>query len=245
MLPFNQCPTLQEDGFCLLPGHFSPAEIDDLNGLLAPCLATTAKPSSRTTWKDWDIHAGVPLVDAGRIMDICRGGLEPIANKLFSNIHPFSWQGCQLTQTFAGDAAVERHIDGLHLEEQQGPNAYTALFVVHLSDVPSLDVGNFRVWQGSHKLAEQKLAAAGAGMSKVDAHRILSALSGQDADGETQLEGPRGSVVIMNYLTQHGTARHLGAAPRLALYFRIKTALTAPGADYDFRKLSNAWHEWQ
>ena len=95
------------------------------------------------------------------------------------------------------------------------------------------------------KKMESPVAAAGAGMSKVDAHRILSALSGQDADGETQLEGPRGSVVIMNYLTQHGTARHLGAAPRLALYFRIKTALTAPGADYDFRKLSNAWHEWQ
>ena len=144
------------------------------------------------------------------------------------------------SKTNDAPANVSIHVDALYPEQGLPIVRYTFCAGVILSEVSTVNRGNFLAFPGTHRLISEKFRAGGP-----------DALRGGIAKNITlpkpvQVKGKPGDVVLFHFQTAHDKARNDGPEIRYMAYFRFWhiDAWLDKSPEYLNRALTDIWLEW-
>jgi len=112
---------------------------------------------------------------------------------------------------------------------------FTALVGVYLSDVTTVDAGNFTVWPGSHHLYEDYFRVHGP-------QSLLEGMPSVALPEPVQVRARPGDAVISHYQLGHSIAPNLSPHVRYAVYFRFSRH-GHEAVRWDC--MTDIWREWQ
>ena len=133
------------------------------------------------------------------------------------------------------------HIDGLGTGVNGIPKgtyrrSFTVLCVVLLSDLPQLNMGNFTVFPGSHRLAEAHFKQHG--------HEGLhsGSLDIEGLEAAEQIMGKPGDVLFAHHMLLHCGAVNFSPFVRYAIILRFRHKGCG---DFAERAFTDMWREWE
>lgn len=130
------------------------------------------------------------------------------------------------------------HIDGMyspHNGVTKGDYAtFSALAGVLLSDLPSTEMGNFRVWPGSHRTYERYFQENGV-------EKFLEGPPDVDLGEPLQITGQAGDAVICHFQLGHSAMVNLSPFIRYGVFFRLKHR---DHAEHPSEVLADIWRDW-
>lgn len=128
------------------------------------------------------------------------------------------------------------HLDGMYTPTngvKEGTiSNFTALVGVLLSDLPTINAGNFTVWPGTHHLYEQYFKEHGP-------ESLLKGMPPVTLPEPLQITGKAGDAVLVHYHIAHGIAANVSPNIRYACFFRLLHA------EHEWRApMTNIWMHW-
>lgn len=174
-----------------------------------------------------------------------RSALLPIFESLFGEGNLQKIPGAQIPLRFPGHGSqttrqLGGHLDGIGtglngIPKGEYTRGFTALAVVLLSDLPEPWRGNFTVWPGSHRTAEDYF-------KHTDPDILKQGRPTYDLPREpVQITGKAGDVCISHHMIWHAAAPNHGPDIRYAAIFRAKHRdVDANGTE----AMSDIWREW-
>lgn len=247
LITLDQRRQFHRDGFLIVrnvvPPHMVTAALKAINHRLEQ--SHVVERLSLLRHRTWCPE----LCDQPVITDlIMRSPALAVFNELIGPVQEVGWS--QIPLRFPCYEADQAGYVGAHLDGFTGGDngidrtiihSFTALAVVLLSDVTGPDHGNFMVYPGSHRVAEQYFR-------EHDLDEILARGQPDLPRGDSlQIEGRAGDLVISHYLTSHSGAPNLGAHIRYATISRIfhrDHVRTTPTGPARLDALRDAWLEW-
>jgi hypothetical protein len=108
------------------------------------------------------------------------------------------------------------HIDGLTPPGDDGPESFTMLAGIVLSDQTRDDMGNLWVWPGTHRRLAEYLGSQGA-----DAILSFGAVPPFEHGDGVQVHAAPGDLILASYLLAHNIGGNRSSVVRKTLYYRL------------------------
>jgi ectoine hydroxylase-related dioxygenase (phytanoyl-CoA dioxygenase family) len=219
-LTTTQTQQLEDNGYFMVPGYFSPEQVDALR-VAADKAAETAKIRD-----DLSIEPGrsvflVDLLNKGEVFDWCLSCRPTLAaaHLLLGEIRAYSLQGRNPSKG-TGQQALHSDVPRL------GPTDWRLVNTMILLDDVSEENGATRLVPGSHKLPPLNVPSGNLGNVALKEPTNSEKLLLPDDPfaphpDEVRVTGTAGTICVINGCVWHGGTMNKSGAPRRVLHMAI------------------------
>ena len=238
----DQKEELYWQGFTILPGIVPGELVDRTLATVNYSLGSQGIPPEEIA--GYNSRSFCPeLTNNATILDLVNQ--TPLRSLAESAIGPGKLneqKGCQIALRFprpyTPQAASGPHMDGMHAPLNGVPSgqilSFTALLGIFLSDTPHDDMGNLKVWPGSHRQYEAYFREYGP-------EKLLEGMPPVELAAPMQVKAKAGDAILCHYQIGHTVAPNFSPHVRYAIYFRL---MAKGHKELGLHALSDIWQEW-